>query len=152
MRSGIPGFSGAKLAEVRLARGITSRKALADMLQRAPSTVIRWEEGETAPEAAALGDLARALSVPEDFFLSERAPGGSMSFFRSFANALKADRLAQQARLLWLSDVTAVADHYAYLTKPDIPDLLFDRGFKSLRNEDIEGVAQSARDHFLVSG
>ena len=71
-----------------------------------------------------------------------------MSFFRSFANALKADRLAQQARLLWLSDVTAVADHYAYLTKPDIPDLLFDRGFKSLRNEDIEGVAQSARDHF----
>ena len=36
MRSGIPGFSGAKLAEVRLARGITSRKALADVLKRAP--------------------------------------------------------------------------------------------------------------------
>jgi Zn-dependent peptidase ImmA (M78 family)/transcriptional regulator with XRE-family HTH domain len=148
MRSGIPGFSGARLAEARLARGITSRKALADMLQRAPSTVIRWEEGETAPEAIALSDLARALSVPEDFFLSERTPGGSMSFFRSFASALKADRLAQQARLLWLGDVTAVADHYAYLPKPDFPDLLFDRGFRSLRDEAIEGVAQSARDHF----
>lgn len=148
MRSGVPGFSGRKLAEARAARGISSRKALADMLQRAPSTVSRWEEGETAPEPAALADLARTLSVPQDFFLAERQAGGGLSFFRSFAAALKADRLAQEVRLLWLGDITAVADHYAVLPQPDIPDLLEGRSFRALRDEDIERIAQASRDHW----
>lgn len=148
MRSGVPGFSGRKLAEARAARGITSRKALADMLQRAPSTVIRWEEGETAPEPAALAELSRALSVPEGFFLDDRSPGGGLSFFRSFAAALKADRQSQEVRLLWLSDIVAVADNYAFLPDPDVPDLLEGRSFRALRDEDIERIAQAARDHW----
>ena len=148
MRNGVPGFVGAKLAEARLGRGISSRKALADMLQRAPSTVIRWEEGETSPEPAALSELSRALSVPEEFFLTERPGGGGLSFFRSVSASLKSDRNAQETRLLWLSDITAVAEHYAYLPQVDIPDVLRGRTFRTLRDDDIEQAAQVARDYW----
>lgn len=147
MRSGVHGFVGAKLTEARQARSITSRKALADMMKRAASTVIRWEEGETAPEPAALAELSTLLAVPQDYFLAPRAPGG-LSFFRSFAGALRADRLAQQARLAWLEDITQVAGHYAYLPVVDIPDFLSGGNYRSLRDEDIEAFAQAARDHW----
>lgn len=148
MRSGIQTFVGAKLAEARHARGISSRKALADMMQRAASTVQRWEEGDSYPEPQALSELAAILSVPADFFLTPRLDGAGPSFFRSFAGALKSDRLVQQARLAWLEDITAVAEHYAYLPEVNVPDLLRGRSFKSLRDEDIEGIAQEVREHW----
>ncbi|NKK29694.1 XRE family transcriptional regulator [Rhizobium leguminosarum] len=148
MRSGVQSFVGARLAEARQARGITSRKALADLMQRAASTVIRWEEGETAPEPAALTELASVLRLPEDFFLTARREGSGLSFFRSFAGALRGDRLAQQVRLAWLEDVTAVAEHYAHLPEINVPDLLQGRNFRNLRDEDIEAYAQAAREHW----
>ncbi|WP_367625383.1 helix-turn-helix domain-containing protein [Labrys neptuniae] len=132
-----------------MARGITSRKALADMLARAPSTVIRWEDGETAPEGPALEELSKALAVPVDFFLSPRIDGGT-TFFRSLVSALKAHRLIQLTRLSWLEDITAVAAHYAFLPEVDLPDFLNGVSYRSLRNEDLETVAQAARDHWGI--
>ncbi|RAZ88897.1 DNA-binding protein [Mesorhizobium hawassense] len=149
MRSGVRGFDGRKLAEARLARGITSRKALADMMARAPSTVIRWEDGETAPEGPALEELSKALAVPVDFFLSPRPPIGT-TFFRSLASALKADRSIQLARLSWLEDITAVAGHYAFLPEVDLPDFLNGVGYRSLRDEDLEDIAHAAREHWGI--
>lgn len=148
MRSGIPTFIGAKLAEARQARGISSRKALADMMQRAASTVQRWEEGDSYPEQQALSELSTLLALPEDFFLTPRKDGGGPSFFRSFAGALKSERLVQQARLAWLEDITAVAEHYAYLPEVNVPDLLRSRSFKTLRDDDIEAISQEAREHW----
>lgn len=149
MRSGVQRFVGEKLTEARQARGISSRKALADLMQRAPSTVIRWEEGETSPEPAALAELAAVLKVPEEFFLSCRHDeNAGPVFFRSFAGALKADRLVQLARLRWLADVTAIAEHYAFLPEVNVPDLLSGRSFRSLRDEDIEASAAALRDHW----
>lgn len=150
MRSGVQGFVGAKLAEARQARGITSRKALADLMQRAPSTIIRWEDGETFPESQALSELSITLNVPEDFFLTSRTGSAGPSFFRSFAGALKGERLVQQVRLAWLQDVAAVAEHYAYLPEVDFPDLLEGRSFKTLREDDFERLAQNAREHWGI--
>lgn len=148
MRNGIQSFVGSKLAEARQARGIASRKALADMMQRAPSTVQRWEEGESFPEPQALAEMASLLAVPEDYFLISRPDGAGPSFFRSFAGALKGDRLVQQVRLAWLEDVTAVAEHYAYLPEVNMPELLQGRTYRSLSEEDIEKIALSVREHW----
>ncbi|MEL6505366.1 MAG: XRE family transcriptional regulator [Pseudomonadota bacterium] len=148
MRSGIQRFVGSKLTEVRQARGITSRKALADILQCAPSTVQRWEEGDSFPEAQALNKISTVLSVPEDFFLNSRSENSNPSFFRSFAAALNSERLAQKARLRWLEDVTAVAEHYAFLPEVDIPNVLNGLNFKSLRDEDIEQISCELRNHW----
>lgn len=149
MRSGVQRFVGEKLTEARQARGISSRKALADLMQRAPSTVIRWEEGETSPEPAALAELAAVLKVPEEFFLSPRQDeNAGPAFFRSFAGALKSERLVQLARLRWLADVTALAEHYAFLPEINVPDLLGGRSIRSLRDEDIEASAAALRDHW----
>src|SRR5690606_11878538 len=133
----------------RLARGITSRKALADMMGRAPSTVIRWEDGETAPEGPSLEDLSKALTVPVDFFLSPRLDGGT-TFFRSLASTLKAHRSIQLARLSWLEDIAAVAGHYAFLPDVDLPNFLNGVSYRSLRDEDIERFAEAAREHWGV--
>lgn len=149
LRSGVKGFDGRKLAEARLARGITSRKALADMMRRAPSTVIRWEDGETAPEGLALEELSKTLVVPVDFFLSPRHEGGT-TFFRSLASTLKADRSIQLARLSWLEDIAAVAGHYAFFPEIDLPDFLNGVSYRTLRNEDLEGLAQTAREHWGI--
>lgn len=148
MRSGIQSFVGAKLTEVRQARGISSRKALADMMRRAPSTVQRWEEGESYPEPQALSELSSILSVPEDFFLVRRQDGLNPAFFRSFAGALKSERLVQMARLSWLEDIAAVAEHYAYLPDVDVPKLLQGRSFKALKNDDIEAISHKAREYW----
>ena len=150
MRSGVQGFVGTKLAEARQARGITSRKALADLMQRAASTVIRWEEGDTSPEPAALGELAKFLAVPEDFFLSPRLDDGGQIFFRSFQGALKGERLVQKVRLLWLEDIAAVAEHYAFLPEINVPDLSNGQNFKTFRVEDIEAFAFKLREHWSL--
>lgn len=148
MRSGVQGFLGAKLAEARQARGITSRKALADLMQRAASTVIRWEEGETSPEPAALAELSAVLAVPEDYFLTAREGQAGPAFFRSFAGALRGERLVQQIRIIWLEDVAAVAEHYAFLPEVNVPDLLGVRSFKTLRDDDIEALAGELREQW----
>lgn len=119
------------------------------MLARAPSTVIRWEDGDTAPEGPALEELSKALAVPVDFFLSPRLDGGT-TFFRSLANALKAHRSIQLARLSWLEDIAAVAGHYAFLPEVDLPDFLNGVSYRSLRDEDLEGIAQAAREHWGI--
>jgi len=141
---------GARLAEARQARGITSRKALADLMQRAASTVIRWEEGETFPESSAVSELAKILSVPEDFFLTARDGRAGTIFFRSFQGALKGERLVQKARLLWLEDITAVAEHYAYLPEIDVPDLMQRKNFRLLREDDFEALALELRDYWSL--
>lgn len=146
MRNGVQRFVGAKLTEARQARGITSRKALADLLQRAPSTVMRWEEGDSYPEPTALAELSSVLKVPEDFFLESRTELAGPSFFRSFAGALKGERAVQLVRIAWLEDVTAVAEHYAYLPEINVPDLLGAQSFKALRDEDIEAYAMELRE------
>lgn len=62
--------------------------------------------------------------------------------------ALKGERLVQVARLRWLEDVTALAEHYAFLPEINVPDLLGGRSFRSLRDEDIEANAAALRDHW----
>lgn len=119
------------------------------MLARAPSTVIRWEDGDTAPEGPALEELSKALAVPVDFFLSPRLDGGT-TFFRSLASALKAHRSIQLARLSWLEDIAAVAGHYAFLPEVDLPDFLNGVSYRSLRDEDIERLAEAAREHWGI--
>jgi Zn-dependent peptidase ImmA (M78 family) len=71
-------------------------------------------------------------------------------FFRSFQGALKGERLVQKARLLWLEDITAVAEHYAYLPEVDVPDLMLGRSFKTLRNEDFEALAFQVREYWAL--
>lgn len=150
MRVGVSGFIGGKLTEARQARGIASRKALADMLERAASTVTRWEDGTLSPEPAALDDICRVLALPADFFLSERTAESGTRFFRSYASALKSDRAMQGARLVWLMDLAEVAEYYAYLPEVRISRPFALGGHRSLRDEDIEAIAGQIRSDWGI--
>ncbi len=150
MPQGVRGFIGDRLTEARLVRGITSSRALADLIGYAPSTVSRWEDQQSAPEPSALSEISRTLRLPEAFFLEPRNERCGTVFFRSFAAALKASRALQAGRLQWLADIAAVADHYAYLPEVDMPDLLRGQSYKDLRQDDIEGAAKRLRDHWDI--
>lgn len=58
-------FSGSKLRSVRLGRGLTQAE-LAHRAHLRERQIIRWENNQHTPRAAALGALARALNVRVD--------------------------------------------------------------------------------------
>lgn len=146
MRTGVPEFVGERLAEARAARGITSRKALADLLDKAPSTVSRWELGELQPEPAALQQMSSVLNLPVTFFLAMPDRRRSTTFFRSLQATLKTQRSMQQVQLSWLMDVTASLEEFAVLPEVVLPTDLVEGRFLSLRDEDIEGAAIQLRE------
>ncbi|MCB1467498.1 MAG: ImmA/IrrE family metallo-endopeptidase [Rhizobiaceae bacterium] len=146
MRTGVPEFVGERLAEARAARGISSRKALADMLDKAPSTVSRWELGELQPEPAALQQMASILNLPVSYFLAMPIRRRSATFFRSLQATLKTQRSMQQVQLSWLMDLTTTLEEFAILPEVVLPLDLVDGGFLSLRDEDIEGAANQLRE------
>lgn len=146
MRTGVPNFVSSRLTEARAARGLTSRKALADLLDKAPSTVSRWEDGDLLPEAAALEQMAKVLHLPVSYFLSHPTRRQGTPFFRSLQNALKMHRGMQKIQLAWLMEIANGLEDYAVLPEACLPPDLIPGGFLSYREEDIERAATQLRE------
>ena len=91
MRVGTPGFVPERLVEARAARRILSKKALATLLSVNPSTVTRWEDGTTAPDADALAELAACLHVRREYFLRPVAMSDRPLFYSTLASTLVKD-------------------------------------------------------------
>ncbi|WP_349366796.1 MAG: XRE family transcriptional regulator [Nitratireductor rhodophyticola] len=148
MRTGVPNFVGSRLTEARAARGISSRKALADLIDKAPSTVSRWEEGELQPEPAAVEQLAQVLNLPVPYFLVGSSRKQGTSFFRSLQSALKMHRGMQKVQLSWLMEITDALEEFAELPGVQLPADICDGGFLALRDEDIERAAMRLREEW----
>lgn len=151
MRNGISGFIGERLVQVRHARQLPSRAALARLLGKNSSTVGRWEDGVASPETETLLELCGTLKVRPEFFLRPLLKDQSSdkpAFYRSLASALKRDRLLQEVRLEWLQEISQILQHYVDLPKVDIPDVLGGKSFRQLRNSDIEDIAQELREYW----
>lgn len=148
MRVGTPGFVPERLIEARAARRIPSQKALATLLSVTPPTVSKWENGTHAPDAEALGELARTLNVRREFFLRPIFSSDRPLFYRSLASTYVRDRNYQEAQMRWLHEVSAVVGHYVDFPEIDIPDVLEGATYKQLRNEDIERIALDLRKHW----
>lgn len=88
-----------RIRERRIALGLTSHKALAELLGVAWQTVQLWEkEGGTAPNRKRMEDVARALQTTPEWLL-HGAPEGTASD----ANAPKRNT-SPPARMQWISD------------------------------------------------
>src|SRR5207253_5055105 len=73
MRVGTPGFIPARLTEIRDARRIPSRAALARRLDSSASSVSRWEDQDSVqtPDPAMLVRMAGELRVRPEYFLRD---------------------------------------------------------------------------------
>ena len=150
MRISTPGFIPGRLTEARKARRIPSMSALSRLLSINPSTVSRWEDGSSAPDAEALARLAAFFGVRPEYFL--RPPFGDERpmFLRSLSSTLVRDLDYQQAQMRWLQEISSVLEHYVDLPAVDVPDVLGKASYRQLRDEDIEQIALDLRRHWEV--
>jgi Zn-dependent peptidase ImmA (M78 family)/transcriptional regulator with XRE-family HTH domain len=146
----VPGFMPARLKEVRAARRIPSMSALARGMSVAPSTVSRWEEGTSAPDADGLARLADYVKVRPEYFL--RPPLGEHKpvFLRSLASTLVRDLQFQGAQARWLQEISHVVEHYVDLPEINVPDVLAGASYHQLRNADLEEIALDLRRHWRI--
>ncbi|NKL59721.1 XRE family transcriptional regulator [Rhizobium leguminosarum] len=150
MRVGTPGFVPERLIEARAARRILSKKALATLISVNPSTVTRWEDGTSAPDADALAELAAHLHVRREFFLRPVANSDRPLFYRTLASTLVKDLNYQESQMHWLQEISSIVEHYVDFPEVDIPDVLQGASYKQLRDEDIELIASDLRTHWSV--
>jgi Zn-dependent peptidase ImmA (M78 family) len=150
MRVGTPGFVAARLTEARAARRIASMSALARLLSVNASTVARWEDGSSAPDADALTALANILHVRREFFLRPVVENERPMFHRALASTLVRDIDYQRIQMKWMQEIASILQHYTDFPPVDIPDVLAGCNYKQLRNEDIERIALDLRRHWKV--
>jgi len=150
MRVGTPGFIPERLVEARQARRIGSKSELARAVGVAASTVTRWEDGTSAPDADALTELSAALNVRREFFLRPSFSPSRPLFHRSLASTLVGDLAYQHSQMNWLHELSDVVQHYVDLPNVDIPDVLDGTHYKQLRDEDLERIAVDLRRYWKL--
>ncbi|MFS8038317.1 XRE family transcriptional regulator [Xanthobacter sp. AM11] len=150
MRTSIPGFVPGRLTEARAARRIPSMSALARSMSLNPSTVSRWEDGTSAPEADALSELADFLDVRPEFFLRPLHASDRPVFLRSLSSTLVRDLQYQSAQMRWFQEISHAVEHYVDLPVVDIPDVMAGASYQQLREEDLEKIAIDLRRHWRV--
>ncbi|MBP2160283.1 MULTISPECIES: ImmA/IrrE family metallo-endopeptidase [Asticcacaulis] len=150
MRVGTPGFIPDRLAEARQARRIGSKSELARILGVAPSTVTRWEDGTSAPDAEALGLLSGTLKVRRDFFLRPSFSPSRPLFHRSLVSTLVSDLAYQHSQMNWLHEISHLVQHYVDLPNVDLPDVLGGAHYKQLRDDDLERIAVDLRRYWQI--
>lgn len=150
MRIGTPGFIPARLTELREARRVASKSALARRLGVSPTSVSRWEdeEADQSPDPATLVRLAGELQVRPEFFLREPFTSDRPTFLRSLSSTLVRDLNYQKAQMHWLQEISFVLGHYVDWPTVDIPDVLEGASYTDLRDDDIESIALRLRQHW----
>lgn len=150
MRIGTPGFIPARLTEIRHARRIPSRAALARRIGSSASSVSRWEDegSDQTPDPAMLVRMAGELHVRPEYFLRDTYQSDRPTFLRSLSNTLVRDLAYQKAQMQWLHEASYIISHYVDLPKVDIPDVLAGADYTQLRDEDIEQIALDLRRHW----
>ena len=148
MRTGTPGFVPGRLKEARAARRIPSMSTLARGMSVNPSTVSRWEEGTSTPDAEALGQLAAYLAVRPEFFLRPSFASKRPVFLRSLSSTLMRDLQYQLAQMSWLQEISHTLEHYVDLPAVDVPNVLAGSTYHQLRDDDLERIALDLRRHW----
>jgi Zn-dependent peptidase ImmA (M78 family)/transcriptional regulator with XRE-family HTH domain len=142
------GFVPERIAEARAARRITSMSALARAMSVNPSSVSRWEDGTSIPDAETLAQLASYLGVRQEFFFRPVNNPIRPTFLRSLASTLERDLKYQSMQMRWLQEISHALEHYVDFPKVDIPDVMNGARYSQLRDEDIERIALDLRRYW----
>src|SRR4051794_26810 len=122
MKTGTPGFVGARLAEAREAHGLT-QIALADLLQVTRQAVSQYESGDNSPSPDILRRASEKLDLPIRFFLERaRQRSHGPAFLRSMRAATKPARPRAKRRFDWLLDTTDYTRPGARFPAVKLPD------------------------------
>lgn len=150
MRVGTPGFSGVRLREGREVRSI-SAASLSELVDVSAQAIYGYENGRSSPSPAVLGKLARALNLPESFFLlPDRTERTETVFFRSMSSATKGARKRSQHRFAWLRDITGYLREFVETPPSNFPDLDLPSNPLVLSDNEIEDAAEELREYWQM--
>jgi Zn-dependent peptidase ImmA (M78 family)/transcriptional regulator with XRE-family HTH domain len=145
MTIGVQSFSGQRLNEARLARGLYM-KSLGDMIGVTGTAISRYESGEDKPQPDKLDQLAERLNFPVEFFLKKAWPEVlEPVFWRSRAAETKHAREMTEQRMKWLCEAFSFLNEEVNFPVQDLPSLEVPKDFRLLRPEDIESAAHQVR-------
>jgi Zn-dependent peptidase ImmA (M78 family)/DNA-binding XRE family transcriptional regulator len=148
---GVEGFVPARLRMARSARTLR-QKDLADLVERADTTISKWEsdDHDQKPDPAVLPRLAEVLGVEISWFFKPIDPAKGAAFFRSMKSELGRMRDKAEAKLGFVEAIDEALSEYVELPTVDVPDLMGDRDFRTVRTADIEHYARSLREHWSL--
>ena len=124
--------------------------ALARAMSLNPSTVSRWEDGTSVPDAEALARLAQYFDVRPEFFFRPTNDSFRPVFLRSLSSTLVRDLNYQQSQMRWLQEISHAVEHYVDLPPVDVPDVMGQTSYQQLREEDLEQIALDLRKHWRL--
>ncbi len=145
MTIGVPTFCGARLAQARIARGLT-KKSLAELIGITGTQIARYESGQDNPQIERLDIISEKLNFPVSFFQKPNwKDADSPIFWRSQAAETKMAREMTEQRLDWLKEIFDYLESDVEFPRLEISELQFHDDFRLLTPNKIEALAEKAR-------
>lgn len=145
MKTGSPGFIGARLKEARQARGLTAA-ALAEIIGVTRSAVSHYERGEQSPRPDVMRNIEETLNLPPQFFWRIPAKHRVRNlFWRSLSAATKCARTMAESRYLWLEDIVEYIREFVDFPSVNFPDFVVPQKPASISVELVEELAGKTR-------
>ncbi|MCS2607828.1 helix-turn-helix domain-containing protein [Halomonas dongshanensis] len=148
MRTGVDGFQGQRLNQLRMAQNLTLAE-LGEQVGRSSSTVSAWEKGTQLPEVDSFDRLCQLFQVSRMWFLKPVPPFVEESqrpyFFRSQASVHKQARERSQLYLAWLQEISDFFQQAMEWPEVNVP-MLDANDCRLISDEEIEDIARECRD------
>lgn len=147
---GTPGFVGARLAQARMAHGMTA-VTLANLLEVRTSNITLYEQGKQSPSPEVMERLLGTLHMSLDFFLRPVPPlDADRIFYRSISSATKSARSRAEVRFSWLKEVVAYLRRYLDFPVVNIPAFTPPENPEQISTSLIEDVANECRRFYKL--
>ncbi len=150
MRSGTPGFSGARLREARESRAL-SVISMAELAGVSTQAIYQYEADRNSPGPEVLAKIAVAANLPEAFFLQPaRDPQEHTIYYRSMSSATKTARRRADSRLNWVRDIVAYVEEFVALPETNLPRFELPDDPMLISDPDIDLVADEVRRYWRL--
>lgn len=148
MRVGISGFQPERLTQMREARGL-SKINLGRLVERSPSTITKWENGNHSPDAEVLYELSKILNCPVTWFTKPYVSQVSQEekkpvFFRTLSATAKDLCKASEIYMEWFQELSSHFQEYVDYPDVNVPHLYVD-DYRAIDNEIIIKMAYECR-------
>jgi Zn-dependent peptidase ImmA (M78 family)/transcriptional regulator with XRE-family HTH domain len=147
---GTPGFVGERLAQARIARGMTA-VALADLLEVSSSNITLYESGRQTPSPEAMERIVARLNMPRDFFMKKTPNLDKDGInYRSVSAATKAARMRAEIRYAWLREIVTYLRKYLDFPKVNLPDFNVPSDPRQIDPATVEEMAIQCRAFYKL--
>lgn len=150
MNIGAPGFHGERLAEARLARGL-SPVALAEIVGVTPQSIHQYEKNKQNPRAEVLDTIASRLNMPRSYFLRPPADADESPIsWRCRETSSSLARARAEIRLRWVKDILNHLAGFLDFPPVSLPALDLPKDFRGLDRDFLEAAALSVREQWSL--